>query len=373
MSIRLNCPSCRAVFLTSEDNLGHFVDCPKCGAKQRVPSSVVANTLPGEAGTVFVPATEAGGKARRRSWIPALLVMSLLAAIGVVGGVAWPSIMRWWRPVPPDPIEVVASDFLHAVIEGNAESLNRTSILPDPPAIRSVHEIKHLRERDQRLKGSFRPIADLHQRIAAKFEYDPSIGRFKPLNALGAAAETLDVLQEAKEKGEGEAIAKKIESGDPEDLFDAAEQLSKTFTKLAEGALAPKKLLPTYQQLVKDSKPPLPATELDLALNYGKNREMWDALLKRPFPTLKSDGPYLMERADVVAQVTDSLASSGDPRTELHIRLERFRLEGIDTSWKVVAARRGGFPPQVEAPEQPVEEKASASSNSTSGASVEPH
>ena len=38
-----------------------------------------------------------------------------------------------------------------------------------------------------------------------------------------------------------------MESGDPNDLFDAAEQYGKVFAKLAEGVLAAKKILPTYQ------------------------------------------------------------------------------------------------------------------------------
>jgi hypothetical protein len=38
--------------------------------------------------------------------------------------------------------------------------------------------------------------------------------------------------------------------------------------------------------------------------------------------------------------VTDRLGSLGDPPTRLRIELVRFQLEGIDTGWKVVSARR---------------------------------
>ena len=87
-----------------------------------------------------------------------------------------------------------------------------------------------------------------------------------PKNALGPAAETLDALHEAKAKAEQEKTAEKIKSGNPEDLFDAAEAMAKSMAALAEGALSPKKLIPTYQQLVDDAKPPLPASERELAL-----------------------------------------------------------------------------------------------------------
>jgi len=362
MSIRLKCSSCRAVFLTSDDNVGQLVDCPKCRAKQRVPSTALVVDSGESKSSVFVPSEQEESRPRKRRLLSTMIALGLIAAISTAGIIAWPRIRAWLRPVPPDPIEIVASKFLNAIVAENAEDLSQTSIVAEPPAIRAVHQVQHEREKDRRLKGSFRPIAELHERIASKFEYDPTIGRFKSLNPLGPAAETLDALHDAKENGEAEEIAKKIESGNPEDLFDAAEKLGQTFTKLAEGALAPEKLLPTYKQLVLDSKPPLPPTELELALNFDKSKENWDRLLKRPFPTLKADGPYLLERAEVVAQVTDKLASSGEPRTELHLKLMRFRLEGIDTSWKVVSARRGNAPEPEEVPQQKVEAESPTSS-----------
>jgi hypothetical protein len=42
----------------------------------------------------------------------------------------------------------------------------------------------------------------------------------------------------------------------------------------------------------------------------------------------------------VIANVTERLASLGDPPTRLRLNLVRFRLEGIDTGWKVVSAKR---------------------------------
>ena len=80
-------------------------------------------------------------------------------------------------------------------------------------------------------------------------------GRFTPKNPLGAAAETMDVLQAAKEDAEKSGLYKKMQSGDPDDLFDAAEQFGKVFTTLAEGVLAPKRILPSYKLLVESAKP----------------------------------------------------------------------------------------------------------------------
>src|SRR3954451_9314049 len=100
---------------------------------------------------------------------------------------------------------------------------------------------------------------------------------------------------------------------------DVAEGLGGALAKMDEGVLAPNKLVPTYKQLVVDAKPPLPPDEEELALDYAAHRETWDALLKRPFPTLKADGPFLFERAEVTATARDRLASLGDPPTTLRL------------------------------------------------------
>ena len=168
----------------------------------------------------------------------------------------------------------------------------------------------------------------------------PSQAGSRPKNAMGAAAETLDALHEAKEDAEKSGLYKKMQSGDPNDLFDAAEQFGKVFTQLAEGALAPKKLLPTYRMLVEEAKPPLPDDAKSLALEVSDDPEDWDALLKRSFQTLKADGPFIFEHAEVNAMATDRLASLGDPPTRLSLTLVRFRLEAIDSGWKVISVRR---------------------------------
>lgn len=341
MSIRLTCRACRTTFLTADDQQGQRLACPKCGAEQQVPRK--PGPAPGDAepastpaATVFVPSTE-----RPRRWrihAGLLLVLVVIPVLTVGGILAWPTIRAWLHPTPPDAVELAARGFLDSLVKDDREATARLSTIDEPPAIRSYRTVAHERLRDARLRGSFRPIAALHARINEDFEYSPELGRFKVRNELKVAAETLDALHEAK--AEQTEIAKKIESGSPDDLFDAAERLGGSFGKLAEGILAPKKLVPTYQQLVTDSKPPLPPTENELALDYARNQETWDRLLKRPFPTLRADGPFILDRAEVNATVIDKLASSGDPPSRLRLKLLRFRLEGIDTGWRVVSARR---------------------------------
>jgi len=60
MSIRLTCPSCHAAFLTADDRLGQSVACPKCGAEQVVPATVLASPSEAttEAGAVWVARDE---------------------------------------------------------------------------------------------------------------------------------------------------------------------------------------------------------------------------------------------------------------------------------------------------------------------------
>ena len=283
-------------------------------------------------------------------------VLMLLAVAAVAVAVAWPSLKRWWHPIPPDPVEVAATAYLQALADGDYEAAHRLGTVDEPPAIRSFRDLHRQPEGDRAIKGSFAPLAALHARIDEKFAYDPAIGRFTPRDPLGPAAETLDALHDAKAKAEQDGLYKKMASGNPDDLFDAAEGLGGAMAKLAEGVLAPKNLIPTYKQLVLDAKPPLPAAAAELALDFAAHRESWDAMLKRPFPTLKADGPFRFERALVTATVRDRLASLGDPPTALRLTLVRFRLEGIDTGWKVTSARRPSAlpePPPASEPEPP--------------------
>jgi hypothetical protein len=354
MSIRLKCRGCKTAFVTSDDQVGRRVTCPKCGTGQIVPAAALhvptpesqPKAEPAPAASVFVASEAPRRPGRGRKF--ALGGLLFLVAAAVALAVAWPALQRWWHPVPPDPVVVAASNYLKALADGDSEAAHRLGTVEEPPAISSFRDVRRAGQgqADATIRGSFAPLAALHARIDARFEYDPAIGRFKVRDPLGPAAETLDALHDAKAKAEQDAIYKKMASGDPNDLFDAAEGLGGAFAKLAEGVLAPKKLVPTYKQLVQDSRPPLPPEQAELALDYAAHRESWDALLKRPFPTLKADGPFIFERTEVSATVRDRLASLGDPPTELRLTLVRFRLEGIDTGWKVISARRPSALPE---------------------------
>ena len=348
MSLRVRCTKCQAAFVTAEGQPGQTVECPKCGARHRLPEprertgapveTVRQAEVPQPAETVFVPSPETRARSFRRRWILAISILAVLALVGVAGLIFWPRL----RPHPrtTDPVERVAEDYLQALMKGDLAAQQRLSTVEEPPAIRSFQSVHRGDTHNRTTKGSFAPLAALHARIEKEFTYDPDIARFTPKHPLGAAAETLDAVHAAKEKAEKSGIYEKMASGDPNDIFDAAENFGKVFTELAEGALAPKKIVPTYKMFVDESKPPVPPTVKDLASSVADQPKTWNALLKRPFHTLKADGPFIFEQAEASAQVTDQLASLGDPPTTLRLSLIRFRLEGIDTGWRVTAAKR---------------------------------
>ena len=351
MSIRLTCPSCRAAFLTADDRLGQSVACPKCGEEQVVPATVLASpsepTM--EAGTAWVARDDLpddDNRPRRRLIGPIVLVLLPLVILSVL--VAWPRIRGLKRPEAPrtplDPVQAVASTYLEALVANDSLVLERLGTIVEPPAIRSFQRPRHNRGSDRDVRGSFAPIAALHARIDEDYTFDPKLGRFQPRNPLAPAAETLDALHAAKAKMERDKVYEKMASADLDEVVDSVTAFGKVFSDMAVGTLAPAKLLPTYAQLVEQSMPPLSPDAQELAVDYATNRQIWDALLKRPFLTLRADGPFRLERAEVTSTVQNALGSSGDPPTVLRLTLTRFRLEGIDTGWKVSSARREGWP-----------------------------
>jgi hypothetical protein len=294
--------------------------------------------MPVPAESVFVPSEEARERRSRRWWGIALIGLMILAVGAVIVMVYWPRFKP--KPRVMDEVEAAAGAYLDALVRQDEETARRLGTVEEPPAIGSHRDAHHQKARDHQIRGSFAPLAGLHKRIEGEFTYDTAAGRFTPKNALGIAGETLDALHAAKEEAEKSDMYKKMQSGNPDDLFDAAEQYGKVFTKLAESTLSPKRILPTYKMLVESSKPPLSDDTKELALVVAESPKDWDALLKRSFWTLKSDGPFIYEEAEVTATARDRLASLGDPPTRLRLKLVRFRLEGIDTGWRVVSARR---------------------------------
>jgi hypothetical protein len=303
---------------------------------RRASSPPPADPVPAE--SVFVPSEEARERRSHRWWWIGLIVLTVMAvgAVGVM--VYWPRLKP--KPRDADAVEKAAGAYLDALVRQDEETARRLGTVEEPPAISSYRDAHHQKAHDRRIRGSFAPLAGLHKRIDGEFTYDPSAGRFTPKNALGIAGETLDALHAAKDEAEKSDMYKKMQSGNPDDIFDAAEQYGKVFTKLAETTLSPKRILPTYKMLVESSKPPLSDDARALALEVAEAPKDWDALLGRPFWTLKPDGPFIYEEAEVTATARDRLASLGDPSSRLRLKLVRFRLEGIDTGWKVVSARR---------------------------------
>src|SRR5271157_5537111 len=264
MSLRVRCTSCRTAFLTPIDEPGATVECPKCGAQHRLPQPAEREETPEPqapsspastpSGSVFVPSSESQTRSSRRRWFVGLAALAVVVLAGLAALVLWPRL----KPRPIDPVERVAEEYLQSLIKGDETAQRRWSTIEEPPAIRSFQKIHRDRSRNRTVKGSFAPLARLHSRIESEFTYDPAIARFTPKNPLGAAGETLDAVHAAKEKAEKSGIYEKMASGDPNDIFDAAENFGKVFTRLAEGALAPKKILPTYKLLVDNARPPIP-------------------------------------------------------------------------------------------------------------------
>jgi DNA-directed RNA polymerase subunit RPC12/RpoP len=358
MSLRLRCRSCQAAFVTSKDQVGQSVECPKCGAPQVVPkmkpaeaaTTVEEPTLKRMKATsadptpakqsIFIAKSKKDKKADKEPGNMALwtgLAATVLLFVGAI--VAWPAIRDWLNPRPKTPVEGAAYDYLMALKAGDEAEIHRLGTVEEYPSIRSFSNIKRDKPRDSQTKGEFKTIARLHRSIEKQFVYDPKIGRFTPKNPLDLAAKTLDAGEEAKAKMEKDGTYKKMASGDPEEAMDAAIAFGGEMAKFGD-ILSAKKLIPSYKMLVQNAKPPLEGSELALALDYASHRESWDGLLKRPFPTIKADGKFIYEKAEITTQVQEKLGSSGDPPTTLRLKLVRFQLDAIDTGWKVVSARR---------------------------------
>jgi hypothetical protein len=306
----------------------------------------------------FEPDDAEPSKPRRRK----RLIPFLLGALGgllVAALVFWP-ILRRSAPEPPDvaelpdaprpidPVERTARGFLDALVDQDADEIDRLSVVSDPPAIASFEDIQRDPTEDETVRGAFAPLAELNRRIASKYTYDPAIRRFQNANPLGVAADFMDEAEKLKQENEAGDIYSRIAGGTADEQLDAAVEFAEQFAKLTRATLPRQELVPTYAQLVEDADPPLPPEAEELALNFGDDTETWEELLGRPFFTIEADGPFVLDRAEVVATIRDRLASPGDPPRRLRLALVRFRLDAIDTGWKVVSARREDPDPRTD-------------------------
>jgi hypothetical protein len=294
--------------------------------------------VPDAGQSAFVPSKEAiERKSRKWQWIGLGLVA--IVAIVAVGYMVYRPALKPQPPRERDAVERIAESYLNALARQDNEAAGKLSTIEEPPGIGSVRSLGRQKPRDQTLKGSFAPLATFHTKVDSDYTYDKAAGRFTPKNALGIAGEVLDNLHEMKDEAKKSGMYEKMQSGDPDEIFESAEQLGKVFENVSK-VLEPKRILPTYKMLIGSAKPPLPEDAKALALTVAESPEQWSALLKRPFWTLKPDGPFVYDQAEVIANVNERLASLGDPPTRLRLKLVRFRLEGIDTGWKVVSAKR---------------------------------
>ena len=390
MKIRLTCPSCHASFLATDEQLGGTVPCPKCGANARMPSTreelerlavdpskspgagddpehEVAPVEPAPAASRFDPRAaeteDREDRRRRRPWlIPSLVgAVAVLAIAAIVlrpairraiepepapAPAAAPDLGRLQRPV--DPLERLSRQWLDAVVEGDSEAIDALSTVEEPPAIASFSELRRDPEGDVELRGSFAPIAELNDRIGREYTYNEAIDRFENANPLGTAADFMDGAEALRDESVENDVYTKMASGDPDEALDAIEGFLGSYANLTKTVLPRTKLAPKYEQLVEDAEPALPEDSEALALRFGEDKETWDELLGRPFFTIEADGPYIYEEAEVVATVRDRLASPGDPPRPLRLTFRRFRLDAIDTGWKVVSARRESPTPSSE-------------------------
>ena len=237
MNLRLvHCPACRTAYMIEDEAADRPPPCPKCGA---VPGPAdAAPSAPGvaEGPTVFVPSTPARGRRGRKIAAFALAAVVVLAIAAVV---AWPMIRGLWRrrrPMPSTRSSARPRSYLQALAKNDTEAARKLGTVDLPPAIRSYRNVRRDPAGDARLKGSFAPIAAFHSKIEETYTYDPAVGRYTPKNALGPAADVLDTLHEAKAKAEKDGLYKKMQSGDPNDLFDAAEGLARPLAALSEGS-----------------------------------------------------------------------------------------------------------------------------------------
>ena len=241
------------------------------------PSPSAPPSAPAE--SVFVPSEQALERRSRRWWWIGLAFVTI-AAVGAVGVmVYWPRFKP--KPRNADAVEKVAGDYLAALARQDEETARRLGTVEEPPGIASYRDVYHQKARDQTIRGSFAPWRSCTSGSTASSRYDSAAGRFTPKNALGIAGETLDALHAAKDEAEKSGMYEKMKSGDPDDIFDAAEQYGKVFDKLAKGTLRPSVSCRRTRCSSNRRSRRSPNEAKALALAVAEDPKRWDALLKR--------------------------------------------------------------------------------------------
>src|SRR5208283_2040809 len=154
MSLRVRCTSCRTVFLTPIDQPGATVECPKCGARHRLPQSAEPVGTPRPqapsalastpSASVFVASSESQTRSSRRRWFVGLAGLAVVVLAGLAALVLWPRL----KPRPIDPVERGAEEYLQSLIKGDETAQHRWSTIEEPPAIRSFQKIHRDRSRN---------------------------------------------------------------------------------------------------------------------------------------------------------------------------------------------------------------------------------
>lgn len=283
-------------------------------------------------GSAWVPARAIDR--RRPSWGRRLLLLLLVAVpiLVVAGLVVIPPLL------PKDPRAVVIEQYLEAVRTGEEEKAAELGVLDEPPLTASVGRIVEREDVGDAYAGAYEPIAQFHRDIGQK--YTPRGDVYLKEDMTGTLAKMLNLRKEAAVKGE--AIAKKIERGRPEDLFDAAEGLAEGYSGIFDAILGPvdspakaEPIVLTYEDLVAEHAKDLGAEQRLLLDDFAANRDKWERLLGRDPRELNAKGEFRVDDTVWETRVWLPGQSSGEPPKTVRFTLRRFRVDLIDTGWKV--------------------------------------
>ena len=366
MSRRIRCRSCRTAFVTTTTSSAARSSAPSAGPSRSPPTGltpaagIARRARPGRSSSRPTPPASPPP----RPWRVAVVVLALLAVAAVAVVVAWPAIRRWWHPVPPDPVETVATAYLQALVDGDTEAAGRLGTVDLPPAIRTFRASSHDKDRDTRAQGLVRPDHRVPRQGRRDVHLRPLVRPVHP--AERPRPRRRDARRPPRGQGQGRGRRPLQEDAERRPRTTSStppRAWRKPIAALAKGVARAAQADPLVQAARRGREAPAAPAERALALDFAANRETWDLLLKRPFTYPEGRRPVRARtRRGHRDRSIDALGSSGDPPTPLRLTLTRFRLEGIDTGWHVTSARREGVdpPPAVETEPPPAVAPASS-------------